>query len=115
MATRVSQPALVSVTTGPPVLLNINDNLITTVAVIVTGTNSSDLEVTLDDIGTPAAQALATWIKLPAPWTGIAATRIGTIGDNNNLLQLAVTAVRLNMTAFTSGGAVLKVLQGDAN
>lgn len=68
----------------------------------VTGTNTSQVQMTLDDIFDPTVTPV--WFT-HATLTAITATTSGNIAFN-------CTAVRLNVTAFTSGSATLKILQG---
>jgi hypothetical protein len=70
--------------------------------VVVTGTNTSAVEVTLDDVFNPAVTP--TWTALTG-LTALTATANGNIAFN-------CTAVRLNVTAFTNGSATLQVMQG---
>lgn len=68
----------------------------------VTGTNTSSIEVTLDDVFDPTVTP--TWLALTS-LSALTATTTGNIAFN-------CTAVRLNVTAFTSGSAKLQVMQG---
>lgn len=68
----------------------------------VTGTNTSTVELTLDDVFNPSVTPV--WFA-HATLTGITSTTSGNLAFN-------CTALRLNTTAFSSGSAVLKVMQG---
>ena len=70
--------------------------------VVVTGTNTSAVEVTLDNIFD--STITPTWTAL----TGLSALTATTNGN----IAFNCTAVRLNVTAFTNGTAVLQVMQG---
>jgi hypothetical protein len=72
-------------------------------AVVVSGTLTYSVEHTFDDI---LGGATATWF----PHSSIAAQT--TSKDGN--YAFPVTAIRLNVTAYTSGGATMTVLQGSA-
>jgi len=72
-------------------------------AVVVSGTLTYSVEHTFDDI---LNGATATWF----PHSSIAAQT--TSKDGN--YAFPVTAIRLNVTAYTSGGATMTVLQGSA-
>jgi hypothetical protein len=67
----------------------------------VTGVNTSKVQITLDDIYDSTVTPV--WFD-HATLTAISATTSGNIAFN-------ATAIRLNMTAFTSGSATLKVMQ----
>lgn len=73
---------------------------------IVTGTNTSTVQVTDDDVFAPGyVAASGNWFPIPV------AALVGASASQNATLAAAVyTAVRLNMTAFTSGGAVLNII-----
>lgn len=67
----------------------------------VTGTNTSKVQYTLDDIQDPTVTP--TWLD-HATLTGLTADAAGT-------LTIPCRAVRLNVTAFTNGTAKLTVIQ----
>lgn len=100
---RPQQVTLSSVTTSAPIPLDREANPFSVgLKLVVTGTNTSSIEVTLDNVFD--STITPTWTGLTS-LTGLTATTNGNIAFN-------VTAVRLNMTAFTSGSATLQVLQG---
>lgn len=66
----------------------------------VTGTNTSSVEYTLDDIFNPAVTPV--WLAH--------ATLTGLIADAAGVLTTPVQAVRLNVTAYTNGSARLQVV-----
>lgn len=68
----------------------------------VTGTNTSKVQLTIDDVFDPTVTPV--WFD-HATLTGVTATTSGNVAFN-------CTAIRLNVTAFTNGTAVLKVMQG---
>lgn len=71
-------------------------------AIEVSGTNTSKVQLTLDDVFDSTVTPI--WFD-HTTLTGITATTSGNIAFN-------CTAVRLNVTAFTNGTSTLKVLQG---
>lgn len=74
------------------------------IGVAATGTLTFDVEHTFDDIYAPNFNpATATWYK------NTALTARTTSTDGNYIVP--VMAVRLNVTAFTSGSATITVLQ----
>lgn len=95
---------LSSVTTSPPIPLDRAANPFTVGLVIevVSGTNTSKVQMTLDDVFDSTVTPV--WID-HATLAAITATTGGS-------LTFPVTAVRLNMTAFTTGSAFLMVMQG---
>lgn len=100
---KLQQVTLSSVTTSNPIPLDREANPFSVgLRLVVSGTNTSSIEVTFDNIFTPGITP--TWLGLTG-LTGLTATTNGNIAFN-------VTAVRLNMTAFTSGSATLQVIQG---
>jgi hypothetical protein len=101
---RLQSVTLNSVTTSAPIPLDRSANPFSVgLAIVVnSGTNTSKVQMTLDDIFDPTVTPV--WFD-HATLTGIVATTSGNIAFN-------CTAVRLNMTAFTSGSASLRVLQG---
>lgn len=100
---RLQSVTLSSVTTSAPIPLDRSANPFSVGLVIeVTGTNTSKVQLTLDDIYDPTVTPV--WFD-HTTLTNISATTSGNIAFN-------CTAIRLNLTAFTSGTAVLKVLQG---
>ncbi len=75
------------------------------ISVVSTGTLTWSVEVTMDNIFDPAVTP--TWITAPAPFeTGAGGTNeVGSI-------TVPCTAVRLNVSAYTSGSATMTVVQG---
>ena len=73
---------------------------------IITGTNTSTVQVTSDDVFSPTyVAASGNWFPIPI------AALVGATANQNVTLDVAVyTALRLNMTAWVSGGAVLKII-----
>ena len=72
---------------------------------IVTGTNTSTVQVTDDDVyATDYVAASGNWFNCPvAALVGATASQIATMSG-------LFTAVRLNVTAYTNGGATLKIV-----
>lgn len=115
MSTKATTATLGAISIGIPVPLNYHNNLPVTIQVVVTLVNTSSVEFTTDNIldtlpdGTlkfGANGVNAAWTALPAPFSGLTLSVGGSF-------TFPVMAVRLNMTAWTSGGATMKVLQGD--
>ena len=103
MATRDTQ-VTAAVGIGPVVPLSIHNMFPTQVLVVVVTTATYNVEYTLDDVfNIPAANV--TWQPLSS-MTAKTATADVTIG-------FPVSAIRLNVTAWTAGNVVMKVLQGD--
>lgn len=101
---RLQSVTLSSVTTSAPIPLDRTANPFSVGLVIeVTLTNTSKVQITLDDIYDPTVTPV--WFDHSTLGPAITATTSGNLAFN-------ATAVRLNMTAFTSGSATLKVLQG---
>lgn len=100
-------PALSSVVAGVtiPVDREANPFSVTLVIEVLSGTNTSKVQYTLDNVWDSTVTPL--WID-HATLTGITATTAGNIA-------FPVTAVRLNMTAFASGSAQLVIMQGRGN
>lgn len=99
---RLQSVTLSSVTTSAPIPLDREANAFSVgLAIIVTGTNTSKVQLTLDNIFDPTVTP--TWID-HATLAAVTTSAAGSLTFN-------VTAIRLNMTAFTSGSAVLEVLQ----
>ena len=98
-----TSPALGSVTTGITIPLDREANPFTVSLVIevLSGTNTSKVQFTVDDIFNSSVTPI--WLD-HATLTNISATTSGN-------LAFPVTAVRLNMTAWTSGSAQLVVIQ----
>lgn len=98
-------PLIASVTTSAPLVMDIKQNPFSVgFAVVLTGVATYSVEHTFDDI---LAGATPTWF----PNATVAAA---TASANGNY-AFPVTAIRLNMTAYTSGvGAQLTVLQGSS-
>lgn len=71
--------------------------------VVVTGTLTYTVEHTFDDFAAIGA-ATATWL----PHATVAAATASASGN----YAFPVTAVRLTVTAYTSGGATMTLLQG---
>lgn len=100
---RLQQVVVSSQTTSAPIPLDREANPFSVgLKVVVSGTNTSAVEVTEDDIFNP--NVTPTWTALTG-LTAVTATTNGNIAFN-------CTAVRLNVTAFTSGSATLQVMQG---
>lgn len=100
---KLQSVTLSSVTTSAPIPLDRAANPFSVgLKLTVTGANTSSVEVTEDDVFDPTVTP--TWIALTA-MSALTATTTGNIAFN-------CTAVRLNMTAFTSGSAKLQVMQG---
>lgn len=100
---RLQQVTLAAVAVSAPIPLDRSANPFSVgLRLVVTGVNTSSVEVTEDDVFDPTVTP--TWTALTA-MSGLSATTTGNIAFN-------VTAVRLNMTAFTSGSAKLQVMQG---
>lgn len=77
-----------------------------TVQLVVTGTNTSTVQVTLDNVFDPAyVPASGNWFSIPV------AALVGATASQIANLPGPYTAVRLNTTAFTSGTASLRVMQ----
>lgn len=100
-------PALSSVVAGVtiPVDREANPFSVTLVIEVLSGTNTSKVQYTLDNVWDSTVTPI--WID-HATLTGITATTAGNIA-------FPVTAVRLNMTAFASGSAQLVIMQGRGN
>ncbi len=73
------------------------------VRLLFTGTATAQVEFTLDDIFDPTVTP--TWTIAAAPFASGSVNAAGK-------WPFAVTALRLNVTAFTSGTVTLQVLQG---
>lgn len=100
---RLQSVTLSSVTTSATVPLDRSANPFSVGLVIeVTGTNTSKVQMTLDDVFDPTVTPV--WFD-HSTLAAVSTTTSGNIAFN-------CTAVRLNMTAFTSGSATLKILQG---
>ena len=96
-------PALASVTTGQIIPVDREANPFSLgLQVVVSGTNTSKVQFTLDNVFD--STVTPTWIDMAAPFAAISATTGGNF-------VTPCTAIRLNMTAFTSGTAQLTVLQ----
>lgn len=64
-----------------------------------------NFEVTGDDVQAPGySAATGNWIAPQAGWSGLTASAVETLGGY-------VTAVRLNVTAYTSGTVTFQVVQ----
>jgi len=104
----ITLATLSSVTTSPVIPLDYRaSNPMATLNLIVTGTNTTTVQVTDDDVFAPGFNPLtANWIALPSPaaFTGATASQTGSFSVS------AYTGLRLNMTAWTSGGATLKII-----
>lgn len=105
----VTLPTLASVAASNPIVLDYRAGEPQIgLQLIVTGTNTSSVQVTADDVFAPGyTPASGNWFPLPnaAAFAGATASQIGTFDVSS------FTAVRLNMTAYTSGGATLKLIQ----
>lgn len=100
---RPQSVTLSSVTTSVTIPLDRSANPFSVGLVIeVTGTNTSKVQYTFDNVWDSTVTPV--W-KDHTTLTGITTTTDGNIAFN-------CTAVRLNMTAFTSGSATLVVIQG---
>lgn len=97
-----STSVIASVTTSTPIPMDFKQNPFSVSFVVeVTGTLTYTVEHTLDNI---IGGETATWI----PHSSVAAKTATQDGN----YAFPITAMRLNVTAYTSGGAQLKVLQG---
>jgi hypothetical protein len=77
------------------------------ISVVVTNTNTTKVQYSLDDPFAAYAtdyNTNATWFDAAAPLASITATTYGSI-------TTPVRAVRLNCTSFTSGSAAMTVVQ----
>lgn len=93
-----------SVTTSAPIPLDSKQNPFNVgFGVIITGVCTFTVEHTFDNI---LAGATPTWL----PNATVASATTNASGN----YAFPVTAVRLNVTAYTSGTAVLTVLQGSS-
>lgn len=100
---RLQQVTVAAVATSAPIPLDREANPFSVgLRVVTTGVNTVTVEVTLDDVWDPTVTP--TWTAL----TGMSALTATTTGN----IAFNVTAVRLNMTAFTNGNAKLQVMQG---
>jgi hypothetical protein len=108
MAVRVSLPAVSAAGIGTTVPLNWQQGA-PSAQVLVSFTNTPvgtySVEYTLDRIDDAAAIAAAVWQPVSS-LTAKTATADG-------LINFPCTAIRLNVTAYTTGNLVLKVLQAD--
>jgi len=94
-----------SQTTSPWIPLDDNQAAFSaTVAVEVSGTLTYTVEFTLDNVQDPAVTPVAFPIGL-----------VGETTSNSTYLRSPVKAIRLNVTAFTSGSAIIGVRQGTDN
>ena len=94
-----------SQTTSPWIPLDDNQAAFSaTVAVAVSGTLTYSVEFTLDNVQDPAVTPVAFPIGL-----------VGETTSNSTYLRSPVKAIRLNVTAFTSGSATIGVRQGTDN
>ena len=104
----VTLPSLAAVAASAPVVLDYrSSNPIVGLQLIVSGSNTSSVQVTDDDVFSPLYVASAgNWFALPnaAAFAGATTSQIGSFSVTG------YTALRLNMTAYVSGGAVLKVI-----
>lgn len=105
----ITTATLASVTPGNPVVLDYRaGNPQIGLNLLVTGVNTSSVQVTDDDVFAANYNPLTgNWFALPnaAAFTGATASQIGSVD------VASFTAIRLNMAAWTSGGATLKVIQ----
>lgn len=102
----VTMPTLGSVVAGSPCPLDYRaGNPQVSLQLIITGTNTSTVQVTDDDVyATDYVAASGNWFSCPvAALVGATASQISTMSG-------LFTAVRLNMTAWTSGGATLRII-----
>jgi len=94
-----------SQTTSPWIPLDDNQAAFSaTIAVAVSGTLTYSVEFTLDNVQDPAVTPVAFPIGL-----------VGETTSNSTYLRSPVKAIRLNVTAFTSGSATIGVRQGTDN
>jgi len=94
-----------SQTTSPWIPLDDNQAAFSaTVAVAVSGTLTYTVEFTLDNIQDPAVTPVAFPIGL-----------VGETTSNTTFIRSPVKAIRLNVTAFTSGSATIGARQGTDN
>lgn len=101
--------ALGSVTISAPIIVDYmqTDFNVGLVLNVVTGTNTSSVQYSLDD---PTA-TYATDYNTDATWFDVTGMDAKT-ADTSAALIVPCRAVRLNMTAWTSGSATLTVVQG---
>lgn len=91
-----------SQTTSPWIPLDDNQAAFSaTVAVAVSGTLTYTVEFTLDNVQDPAVTPVA-----------FSAGLVGETTSKSTYLKYPVKAIRLNVTAFTSGSATIGVRQG---
>lgn len=94
-----------SQTTSPWIPLDDNQAAFSaTVAVAVSGTLTYTVEFTLDNVQDPAVTPVAFPIGL-----------VGETTSNTTFIKSPVKAIRLNVTAFTSGSATIGARQGTDN
>jgi len=94
---------LAAVAISPAVPLSIH-NMFPASVLVTCGTATYNVEYTLDDIyNLPSAQI--TWQPL--------STMSAKSATADAKIDFPVTAVRLNVTAWTSGNVVMHILQGD--
>ncbi len=94
-----------SQTTSPWIPLDDNQAAFSaTVAVAVSGTLTYSVEFTLDNVQDPAVTPVA-----------FSAGLVGETTSKSTYLKYPVKAIRLNVTAFTSGSATIGVRQGTDN
>ena len=93
---------LSSVTTSPWIPLDIyNTNSHTQIDVVFSATATAQVDYTMDDVFNPAVTPVAETVPLVAS---------GSATSSNDITKV-VRAVRLNVTAYTSGTVTMKVLQ----
>lgn len=105
----VTTAPLSAIGVTPPVVLDYRNSVQpTTLAVQLSagGAATAKVQYTVDDVFDPAFNpATANWFDL-AGFTGLVASTIGNI-------QQPYTAVRLSVTAYTSGSVSLKVISNN--
>lgn len=102
----VIAPVLAAVAVGSPIVMDYRaGNPLVSIQLIITGTNTSTVQVTDDDVfASGYVAASGNWFSCPvAALVGATASQIATMSG-------LFTAVRLNMTAWTDGGATLKIV-----
>lgn len=111
MAVKVTSATVSSQTTGVPVLVNWNANYPAIQVLVVAGVGTFNVEYTLDNINDPNGGfgvngASATWQPV--------STLSAKTTTSDATVNFPCFALRLNVTAYTSGNYIMKVLQGDS-
>ena len=106
----ITSGPIASVSASAPMVLDPRGSMpMIGLQLVVSGTNTSTVQVTADDVFDPAyVAASGNWFSIPAvAFVGATASQMG-------IANGPYTAVRLNMTAWTSGAATLRVNQTSA-